>query len=58
MYQDKPEQAKTLYSSMKCLRAADVAEAFVCALSAPVHVDTNEIFIKPVEQSFLIRSVM
>ena len=38
------------YKSMKALQAADVAQAVVYCLSAPDHVDTNDILMRPVEQ--------
>ena len=38
------------YASMKPLQAVDVAQAVVWCLSAPDHVDTNDILMRPVEQ--------
>ena len=38
------------YASMKPLQAGDVAQAVVWCLSAPDHVDTNDILMRPVEQ--------
>ena len=38
------------YKQMKALEAVDVAQAVVYCLSAPDHVDTNDIQMRPVEQ--------
>ncbi len=35
---------------MKALQPADIAQAVVWCLSAPDHVDTNDILLRPVEQ--------
>ena len=44
------DEAKDKYKQMKALEAVDVAQAVVCCLSAPDHVDTNDILMRPVEQ--------
>ena len=44
------EDAKDKYKQMKALQAVDVAQAVVYCLSAPDHVDTNDIQMRPVEQ--------
>ena len=44
------ETAKEKYRSLKALQAVDVAQAVVYCLSAPDHVDTNDILMRPVEQ--------
>ena len=38
------------YAAMKALQAEDVAQAVLWCLSAPDHVDTNDILMRPVEQ--------
>lgn len=35
---------------MESLQPADVAQAVVWCLSAPAHVDTNDILMRPVQQ--------
>ncbi|KAK9915872.1 hypothetical protein WJX75_005527 [Coccomyxa subellipsoidea] len=42
--------AKERYSTMKALQPVDIAEAVVWCLSAPDHVDTNDILLRPVQQ--------
>ncbi|CAL8470025.1 g9567 [Coccomyxa elongata] len=42
--------AKERYSSMQSLQPADIAQAVVWCLSAPDHVDTNDILLRPVRQ--------
>ena len=46
----KDSEAKEKYKQMKALQATDVAQAVVYCLSAPDHVDTNDILMRPVEQ--------
>jgi len=50
LYYDEPEKAEKLYSNYECLKAEDIADAVVYALSAPKHVDVNEITIRPISQ--------
>ena len=49
---EKPEATKKLLASMESLRSNDIAEAVVYSLSAPAHVDVNEMIIRPVEEPF------
>nr|XP_018669275.1 dehydrogenase/reductase SDR family member 11-like isoform X1 [Ciona intestinalis] len=52
MYSNEPGRADALYNSMKCLQPNDIADGIIYALSAPPHVDVNEIILRPVEQQF------
>ncbi|KAK6169166.1 hypothetical protein SNE40_020267 [Patella caerulea] len=45
------EKAKALYSSIRCLEANDISNAVVFALQAPSHVEINDVFIRPTEQT-------
>lgn len=42
--------AKAVTSSMKCLEPADVANAILWCLSAPPHMEVNDVVIRPSEQ--------
>lgn len=42
--------AKAVTSAMKCLEPADVANAVLWCLSAPPHMEVNDIVIRPTEQ--------
>jgi len=50
LYYDDPSKADKLYSNYECLKAEDIADAVVYVMSAPKHVDVNEITIRPVSQ--------
>ncbi|XP_078490442.1 dehydrogenase/reductase SDR family member 11-like [Ciona intestinalis] len=52
MYANEPGRAAALYNSLKCLQPNDIADGIIYALSAPPHVDVNEIILRPVEQQF------
>ncbi|KAB7508040.1 (-)-isopiperitenol/(-)-carveol dehydrogenase, mitochondrial [Armadillidium nasatum] len=45
-----PERAKNLYSSIEPLRPEDVAASVLHVISAPPHVEINDIIIRPTEQ--------
>ncbi|MEH2250145.1 SDR family NAD(P)-dependent oxidoreductase [Nostoc sp.] len=44
------ERAKNLYGSVKNLESQDIANAIVYAVTQPLHVNVNEILIRPTEQ--------
>lgn len=44
------EQAKNFYGSVKNLESEDIANAIVYAVTQPLHVNVNEILIRPTEQ--------
>lgn len=44
------ETAKGRYSQLKCLQPHDIADAVVWCLTAPDHMDVNDILIRPTAQ--------
>ncbi|XP_078535911.1 dehydrogenase/reductase SDR family member 11 isoform X2 [Lissotriton helveticus] len=44
------EKAAEMYSSFKCLEAADIANAVVYVLGTPRHVQVGELLLRPTEQ--------
>eukprot|EP00871_Galdieria_phlegrea_P001878 jgi/Galph1/2691/GphlegSOOS_G1347.1 len=46
------EHAKQFYASTTCLTSQDIADAVLYALSAPSHVDVNDILMRPTPQKF------
>lgn len=44
------EAARKVVSSMTCLQPSDVADAVLWCLSAPSHMEVNDIVIRPTEQ--------
>lgn len=44
------EDAKKRYSAFKCLQANDIAQAVIWCLTAPDHMDINDICIRPTAQ--------
>ncbi|KAJ1185602.1 hypothetical protein NDU88_002394 [Pleurodeles waltl] len=44
------EKAAEMYASIKCLQAADIANAVVYVLGTPRHVQVGELLIRPTEQ--------
>ncbi len=44
------ETAKGRYSQLKCLQPHDIADAVVWCLTAPDHMDVNDISIRPTAQ--------
>ena len=42
--------ADELYSKFKCLQAEDVAQVIIWMLSAPDHVDVNDVLMRPTKQ--------
>lgn len=51
MHRGDAAAARKLYDSMECLQAEDVAAAVLYCLSAPDHVDVNDILMRPTQQS-------
>lgn len=43
-------QVGSPYQEFQCLRPEDIAQAVVWALSAPDHVDVNDILVRPTQQ--------
>ena len=43
-------QAGSPYQDFQCLQPQDIAQAVVWALSAPDHVDVNDILVRPTQQ--------
>ena len=55
MFRLNPEdtqRAKNFYSKIHYLQGNHIADAVIFTLSAPAHMDVNEMYIRPVEQSF------
>lgn len=44
------EQTQTFYESMTALKSEDIAAAIAYAVTQPLHVNVNEILIRPTEQ--------
>ncbi|XP_054724903.1 uncharacterized short-chain type dehydrogenase/reductase y4vI-like [Uloborus diversus] len=49
-YSKNPEIARSIYSSIKCMDAKDIAETVIYVLKSPPHVDVNDVLLRPVEQ--------
>ncbi|KAB7503792.1 Dehydrogenase/reductase SDR family member 11, partial [Armadillidium nasatum] len=47
---DDPEKGRQFYSAFKCLQAEDVARSVLHIISAPAHVEVNDILVRPTEQ--------
>lgn len=45
------EHATKLYSSMKCLQPDDVKDAVLYVLSAPLHAEVSDVWLRPTEQT-------
>ncbi len=45
-----PEAAKRATSQFKCLEPADIADAIVWCLSAPAHMEVDDVVVRPTEQ--------
>ncbi|KAM4627079.1 dehydrogenase/reductase SDR family member 11-like [Polymixia lowei] len=50
LYHDNPEKAASIYTTMKCLEAKDVADAVTYVLSTPSHVQIGDLQMRSVEQ--------
>eukprot|EP00058_Branchiostoma_floridae_P028070 XP_002613561.1 hypothetical protein BRAFLDRAFT_71798 [Branchiostoma floridae] len=48
---DDPQKARDLYASTQCLQAKDIADAVLYVLGAPPHVEINDIWMRPTEQT-------
>ena len=44
------EAARAVTTSMQCLQPSDVADAVLWCLSAPPHMEVNDVVIRPTEQ--------
>ncbi|XP_966714.4 farnesol dehydrogenase [Tribolium castaneum] len=49
---DQPPESKALFETMPILKAEDIADGVVYALSTPEHVQVHELTIKPVGETF------
>ncbi len=45
-----PEAAKRATSQFKCLEPTDIADAIVWCLSAPAHMEVDDVVVRPTEQ--------
>ncbi|KAB7500687.1 Dehydrogenase/reductase SDR family member 11 [Armadillidium nasatum] len=50
MFND-PGKGRQFYSAFKCLQAEDVARSVLHIISAPAHVEINDILMRPTEQA-------
>ncbi|KAM9440405.1 dehydrogenase/reductase SDR family member 11a [Clarias gariepinus] len=50
LHKNDPEKAASVYESIKCLKAEDIASAVIYVLSAPPHVQIGDVQLRPVEQ--------
>lgn len=44
------EAARAVVSSMQCLQPSDVADAVLWVLSAPQHMEVDDVVIRPTQQ--------
>lgn len=49
---DDPERVKNLYGRFKCLQPEDIADIVMYILSAPLHVEINDVLVRPTLQKF------
>lgn len=47
-----PDGASAHYKQLRALQSQDVAQAIVYVLSAPDHVDINDVLLRPVDQLY------
>ncbi|XP_035664912.1 dehydrogenase/reductase SDR family member 11-like [Branchiostoma floridae] len=48
---DDPQKARDQYASIECLQAKDIADTVLYVLGAPPHVEINDIWMRPTEQT-------